>query len=216
MGSGRILELAIKKYGKENFIRETLETCESRDDLNNREKFWIAFYNATNRSIGYNIARGGEGGDIFNCLSEERKKMTREKLSISSTINPNNFWKGKHQPTEMIEKRRLSMIGKTSPMKNKHQSNKAKDLISRNNSRYWSGKHIPEDTKNKIRSKRIKQNMSYRHSSYVLNSSIKGKIKFSSVKELLKISKISKSSFYRLVNEEIDHKNEWTFIERSN
>ena len=51
---------AIKKYGKENFTRSILEQC-NNDLLNEREEYWIAYYDATNRSVGYNIALGGEG-----------------------------------------------------------------------------------------------------------------------------------------------------------
>jgi Mor family transcriptional regulator len=49
-----------------------LEYCYSKEELNIREKFWISELSAT--TLGYNIANGGGGGDLFNCLSEEDKK----------------------------------------------------------------------------------------------------------------------------------------------
>lgn len=49
---------AIKKYGWEDFIFEVLEYCE-KDKLNEREKYWISYYNSYYN--GYNETEGGEG-----------------------------------------------------------------------------------------------------------------------------------------------------------
>lgn len=51
---------AINKYGKENFSREVIENI-SNDLLNEREAYWIKFFNSTDKKIGYNIEIGGEG-----------------------------------------------------------------------------------------------------------------------------------------------------------
>jgi len=63
LGSGKLLKKAIKKYGKDNFKKEILEECQSEEDLNDREVFWISQYNSTNRDIGYNISDGSKEGD---------------------------------------------------------------------------------------------------------------------------------------------------------
>ena len=60
-GSGKIIKSAIKKYGKENFKKEIIETCTSKEILDEREKFWIKELNSRDKSIGYNITEGGEG-----------------------------------------------------------------------------------------------------------------------------------------------------------
>lgn len=73
LGSGIILERSIKKYGKSNFKKEILEHCHSKEDLNQREIFWIKTLNATDKRIGYNIALGGDGGDTFTNQSPEKK-----------------------------------------------------------------------------------------------------------------------------------------------
>ena len=46
---------AIRKYGKENFIVEVIETTENLDE---RERFWIA-----SKQPKYNMTSGGDGGD---------------------------------------------------------------------------------------------------------------------------------------------------------
>lgn len=61
-GSGKYLSASIVKYGKENFKREIIEWCDSIEELNNREKYWISHLEARNPKIGYNISEGGDGG----------------------------------------------------------------------------------------------------------------------------------------------------------
>lgn len=48
---------AIKKYGKFNFTIEVIEEVD-KDSLNDREKFWIEYYNSYNN--GYNSTIGGQ------------------------------------------------------------------------------------------------------------------------------------------------------------
>lgn len=62
LGSGVILKQAIEKYGKENFTKEIIEECDNFI-IDQREIFWIDKFNSTDRTIGYNIATGGTGGD---------------------------------------------------------------------------------------------------------------------------------------------------------
>ena len=64
-----IVEKAIGKYGIiKNFI--ILERVPI-EKLNEREKFWIEYYNTNNRHIGYNIAEGGNGSKVPRKFSEE-------------------------------------------------------------------------------------------------------------------------------------------------
>ena len=73
LGSGVILQQAIKKYGKENFSCEIIEECDTINLLNEREIYWIKYYNSTNRTIGYNISLGGDGGWYGVNLNKEYK-----------------------------------------------------------------------------------------------------------------------------------------------
>ena len=57
-GSGTKIKHAIKKYGVDNFKVELIEECFTLKDLDDREIYWIKFYNATDRDIGYNIMAG--------------------------------------------------------------------------------------------------------------------------------------------------------------
>lgn len=94
LGSGTILQRAIKLYGKENFTKEILEYCDSIDELNEAEKKWIAYYNAVLSDEFYNIASGGLAGDTWSGRSKEDKDIFREKIRESNknrVRNPNNI-----------------------------------------------------------------------------------------------------------------------------
>lgn len=57
------LHNAILKYGPENFEFKILEEV-SEDELNNREKYWIKYYNTCDN--GYNETYGGEGATKYD------------------------------------------------------------------------------------------------------------------------------------------------------
>ena len=50
---------AIKKYGKDAFKIEKIDEAKNQNELNEKEKYWIKFYNSIEN--GYNTDEGGEG-----------------------------------------------------------------------------------------------------------------------------------------------------------
>lgn len=100
------LQNAWNKYGEDNFYWEILEEC-SKDSLDEREKYWINFYNSF--SNGYNQTIGGEGGDTFTYKSDEDKKITKDRrvkklvnrITITDGINEKRVYEN-----EYIEKYR--------------------------------------------------------------------------------------------------------------
>lgn len=93
-GSGNILRRAIAKYGKENFKKEILEVCKSLAHLAEREKYWIAELHSTDRSIGYNLTEGGNGGDTYSFLEKNAKETRRRELRAAA-IAFNNSEEGR-------------------------------------------------------------------------------------------------------------------------
>ena len=54
---------AMRKYGRDKFYLEVLEQCD-KELLNEREKYWIAFYNSFRN--GYNSTEGGDFETVDN------------------------------------------------------------------------------------------------------------------------------------------------------
>ena len=91
-GSGKLIRRAFEKYGIENFKTELLKWCETRSDINTNEKIYIHIYHSDDLEVGYNISKGGDGGDTFSGLTDDEKERRREKmkLSMSGRIVINN------------------------------------------------------------------------------------------------------------------------------
>lgn len=68
--SGSRIGHAIRKYGLELEQFEIIDKGNSIKDLNNKETYWIEYYNSTNSDFGYNLNSGG-GNKLH---SEETKK----------------------------------------------------------------------------------------------------------------------------------------------
>ena len=123
-GSGVYYRRAEKKYGKKNFKKYIIDYDERSDSLDEKEKFWIRFYDSINREKGYNIASGGEGNTGKRCSEE-----TRQKIRLSLTGNKNA--KGYIRSKETREKISVRMTGNKNGAGNK-------------------GKQLSEETKRKI------------------------------------------------------------------
>lgn len=114
LGSGKILLQSIRKNGKDKFTVELLEECNSAEELNDREKYWIKEHNSTNPDIGYNMSSGGY---------------------VPVLYGEHNGFFGKHHSEETREKfkQRKKLAGVEHPMYGKHHSEAAKKLIGDKN-----------------------------------------------------------------------------------
>lgn len=66
---------ALLYYGKENFTIEVIDTANNIEELNEKEIYWIKYYNSTDKEIGYNLQEGGKSG----VRGEETRKILSEK-----------------------------------------------------------------------------------------------------------------------------------------
>lgn len=85
---------AINKYGINNFKWEIIELCDSVDKLNEREKYWISYYNSTNTEIGYNMTKGGAAN------YKKQNNKNREYPFKKGNIPHNKGLKGYFKATE--------------------------------------------------------------------------------------------------------------------
>lgn len=80
---------ACRKYDKNLFKVETIDTAETREELNNKEKYWIKHFDSCHE--GYNSTVGGDGGNTYINKTEEEMAEIKEKIRKSKRgeLNPN-------------------------------------------------------------------------------------------------------------------------------
>lgn len=73
LGSSRYWIREVDPYHHRDQIKkEILEYVDTREQLYDREEYWISYYNSTDPTIGYNLAKGGRHAWV---VSEESKKI---------------------------------------------------------------------------------------------------------------------------------------------
>jgi group I intron endonuclease len=70
----RYLYDSMNHHGYHSFEIIEIETCNSDEQLNEREKFWIKELNSLYPN-GYNMTEGGDGGNTLKSWSEEERKL---------------------------------------------------------------------------------------------------------------------------------------------
>lgn len=155
-GSGKILKLAIDKYGIENFSNTVLCYCESKKELDKLERQLIKQYNSRNPEIGYNISFGGDGGDTFTGLSDEEKQIRIEKLKTNSHFANLTQEQDKAMRTKSWETRRKNGNDKFSEeskkkMSDSHKGQKPTKEQIQKMLKTKGEYHHSEETKQKIR-----------------------------------------------------------------
>ena len=139
LGSGNLISRAIKKHGKENFIREILEFCSSREELKQRESEIVTLSEIAKKEC-MNLVVGGQGGFISLGGTKKGRSITdnilREKYGDNFRyIIMKNYYNNLTE-TKKIElkdniKRGLKKIGyKNDHFKDKTHSKETKEKMS--------------------------------------------------------------------------------------
>ena len=71
---------AIRKYGRDNFIIEEIDSALTQDELNEKEKYWIQYYNSVNEGYNETDAISKCGGNTYQSKTEEEMKVIKEKI----------------------------------------------------------------------------------------------------------------------------------------
>ena len=71
---------AIRKYGKDNFIIEQIDTAQTQDELNQKEQYWIKYYNSIKDGYNETDAISKCGGNTYQSKTEEEMKVIKEKI----------------------------------------------------------------------------------------------------------------------------------------
>lgn len=160
------LKNSVLKYGVENFnVDEEFDVAYSKEELDNKEIYYIRLYNSNNRLYGYNKKDGGANGKHSKeSIEKMRRVHTGVKLSKETREKMSRIRKGKN-------------IGKDNPMYGKNpllhmneedysklMKTKSKNMMGENNPMYGAygklnpfyGKTHTEETK-EIISKKAKE-----------------------------------------------------------
>lgn len=106
---------AIQKYGWDNFQHVILEEKLSQEEANQKEQYYIKFYNSNNDLFGYNLSSGGNNRTEISDftrqkLSDHAKKMwsSEEKREKMSEFMKNK-WKDQEYRKKQVQKRQEAL-----------------------------------------------------------------------------------------------------------
>ena len=71
---------AIRKYGKENFIIETIDKASTQEELNQKEQYWIRYYNSVEQGYNETDAISKCGGNTYKSKNNEEMSIIKEKI----------------------------------------------------------------------------------------------------------------------------------------
>jgi group I intron endonuclease len=137
-GGGKLLKLAIEKYGKTNFKKEILVDLDcSQKQIDELERQYISNYNSTDKNIGYNIQKGGFG---IKPRTYTQTLEFKEKCRLRMIGNKIMLGLKDSEETKLLKsnshKERLSKISK------EDKSNSALKAVKTRRERYDIGKLI--------------------------------------------------------------------------
>lgn len=147
LGSGTYLKRAIKKHGKENFIKTYLWIFDNKKEMKDKEIELITKTIIDNKNY-YNIKLGGEGGTLPNSLSKKSKlKMSLAKKGIPLTE------KHKKNISKVLSGENNPRFGKKLTVKERENISLSMKGRFKGEKHHYFGKQRTNEVKNKIRNK---------------------------------------------------------------
>ena len=113
----QVIDGAIDKYGEENFDRYIIDVGYSKEELDEREKYWIAYYDTFEGSKHYNCTEGGEGvgsGENHPRYGKKHSDETKKKMSEANKGEKNPMY-GKTPRDETKKKLSKANKGENNP-----------------------------------------------------------------------------------------------------
>ena len=71
---------AIRKYGEDNFIIEQIDSAQTQNELNNKEQYWIRYYNSVKEGYNETDAISKCGGNTYQSKTKEEMEVIKEKI----------------------------------------------------------------------------------------------------------------------------------------
>jgi len=133
-GSGRIITDLLKNYPRDNFTCQILCECQSQDELNEKEIYWINELDSRNPDVGYNLSSGGgyfgDSGYHLGMLGKSQSDLQRQKASENGKYVRTEEWK-KHKSEQMTGNTNAhGNAGGPGKFTGKHHTQQTKDILS--------------------------------------------------------------------------------------
>lgn len=135
--------MAMKKYGFENFNFEIIFETDDKEELKKKEIEFIALYNSTNTSIGYNVSVGGF------LRSEEANQKVSEKLTGRKLTKEHSAKISKANMGRSVNQRTIDAVTKTI-RKYAGWNKGTKGIMKPNSGSFSSDKPAPNKGRKKI------------------------------------------------------------------
>lgn len=181
-GSGKLIKEALKTYGKKNFKIEIIEWCSTKEELCEKERYWVNYFNCAHNDDYYNLYNG-------SCGSTEVSQETKLKLSraFSGDKNPS-------KRPDVREKIRQSKLGENNAMYGKHPklSDETKEKLRKAN----LGRKMSLESRKKMSEAKIGK-PSNRKRKVVIDG-----VEYESVSEALSKLNMSTKRLYKILNEQ--------------
>ena len=95
------LARAIRKYGKDSFIIEEIDNAQTQDELNQKEQYWIRYYNSVKDGYNETDAISKCGGNTYQSKTKEEMEVIKDKIR-QTKIGANNPMARKIKRTNII------------------------------------------------------------------------------------------------------------------
>lgn len=147
VNDNKILHNAIRKYGSDNFEYKVIETDITEGLIDERERYYIKYYNTFYlNGQGYNMTEGGQGIHGYAHTKETKQRIKESNLSTWQKIKEDE----PERYAQLCLNRSLALKGK--PKSEEHRaklSALASTRVGEKNPFY--GKHFSEESKEKQR-----------------------------------------------------------------
>ena len=80
---------AIRKYGPDQWLLEVIDNAETQEELNQKEQYWIQYYNSVEEGYNETNAINKCGGNTYRSKTEEEMEVIKEKIRQTKIGNKN-------------------------------------------------------------------------------------------------------------------------------
>ena len=200
-GSGKIMVKALNKYGKKAFKVSLIEECDTQQILDEREIYWIDYYNADLSHMYYNIAIGGNSirgfrGKNNPMFGKHHSEQSKLKMSINQS---KSSWNKGTKGLYSEEYREKISRGNKGRVKSREECKKISDSLKE----YYSN---PDNRK--LISNKVKEAMKNPDIRKKISNSLKGHTSWNKGKHLSEETKekLSKANLGKTIDLKTRHK----------